>query len=192
MMLCINIYVALGLPCQILARWRSPGPPVLTLSPAKKHAGLAVVRAAAGLSDGRVRHSLLRADPRPARCAVLPTAIPAAIPASLFPTWCQCCYWHCHVAVGSVCPPVLAPPGALSAAPCCSPWRSHWRGMVCWQQGGPNPEVLRWVLLPSCCSWEQGTCCDGGHQVRSQTFSGPRVHVAGAGRVAAASVPAVG
>lgn len=136
MMLCINIYVALGLPCQILARWRSPGPPVLFLSPAKKHAGLAVVRAAAGLSDGRVRHSLLQADPRPARRAVLPAAIPAAIPASLFPTWCRRRYWHCHVAVGSVCPPVPAPPGALSAAPCCSPWRSHWRGMVCWQQGG--------------------------------------------------------
>lgn len=29
MMLCINIYVALGLLCQILAKLRSPGPPVL-------------------------------------------------------------------------------------------------------------------------------------------------------------------
>ena len=64
--------------------------------------------------------------------------------------------------------------------------------MVCWQQGGPNPQVLRWVLLPPCSSWEEGSCCDGGPQERSQTFSGPRAHIAGAGRVAAASVPAVG
>lgn len=35
-------------------------------------------------------------------------------------------------------------------------------------------------------------CCDGGPQERSQTFSGPRMNIAGAGRVAAASIPDVG
>lgn len=72
-----------------------------------------------------------------------------AIPASLLPTWCRCCY----VAVGSGCPPVLAPPGAPSAALEVLLERSSLLAM-----GGPNPQVLRWVLLPSCCSWEESTC----------------------------------
>lgn len=34
--------------------------------------------------------------------------------------------------------------------------------------------------------------CDVGPQERSQIFSGPRMNAAGAGRVAAASIPAAG
>ena len=40
-MLCINIYVALGLPCQILAKMRSPGPPVLSALPRNMQASAA-------------------------------------------------------------------------------------------------------------------------------------------------------
>ncbi|XP_023788849.1 xyloside xylosyltransferase 1 isoform X3 [Cyanistes caeruleus] len=39
---------------------------------------------------------------------------------------------------------------------------------------------------------EEDTCCEDGPQKKAQSFTGPRMHTAGAGRVAAASSSALG
>lgn len=62
--------------------------------------------------------------------------------------------------------------------------------MVYWQQGGPNQQVLRWVLLPPP-GRRKIPAVKMGLRRSFRASTGPGMHRAGAGRVALASTYAV-